>query len=94
MFLRSDMEAPVPKDKTCQHREDLFGRFMGKPLVNIQSKRGKVFIDADFLAKSILTDQEKSRLLEEISSAFISRVVMVVVRFGGRRRWCLSMAVD
>ena len=95
MFLRSDMEAPVPKDKTCQHREDLFGRFMGKPLVNIQSKRGKVFIDADFLAKSILTDQEKSRLLEEISSAFISRVVVVVVvRFGGRRRWCLSMAVD
>ena len=42
----------------------------------------------------MLTDQETSRLLEEISSAFISRVVVVVVaRFGGRRRY-LSMAVD
>ena len=58
--------------------------------------RGKVFIDADFLAKSMLTDQEILGLLEEISSALISRmvVVVVVVRFGGRRRWCLSMAVD
>ena len=48
-----------------------------------------------FLAKSMLTDQETSRLFEGISSAFISRVVVVVVvaRFGGRRR-CLSMAVD
>ena len=43
----------------------------------------------------MLTDQERSRLLEEISSAFISKVVVVVVvRFGGRRRRCLSMAVD